>query len=83
MNYELTQHARKVLEERAIAIEWMERALANPEETAPDPNDSVVQRFYCAIPEFGGRTLRVAVNTTVNPWRVVSVFFDRNKRITP
>lgn len=80
MNYELTQHARKVLEERAIAIEWMERALTNPEETAPDPNDDTIQRFYRAIPEFGGRVLRVVVNTTVNPWRVVSVFFDRNKR---
>ena len=83
MNYELTLHARKVLEERAIAIEWMERALATPEEVAPDPNDPAIQRFYCQIPEFGGRTLRVAVNTLVNPWRVVSVFFDRNKRTKP
>ena len=27
-----------------------------------------------------GRILRVAVNTRVAPWRVVSVFFDRSKR---
>lgn len=83
MNYELTQHARRVLEERAISVEWMERVLAAPAEVAPDPNDSAVHRFYREIPEFGGRTLRVAVNTNVSPWRVVSVFFDRNKRITP
>lgn len=83
MNYELTQHAREVLAERAIALEWVERALSKPAMTEPDPGDPAVQRFYCAIPEFGGRTLRVAVNTTVSPWRVVSVFFDRNKRIEP
>ena len=83
MRYELTQHARQVLQERAIAIEWMERTLAEPQEVSPDPNDASVRRFYRVIPEFGGRTLRVAVNTTVSPWRVVSVFFDRNKRINP
>lgn len=83
MRYELTQHARQVLQERAISIEWMELTLAEPQEVAPDPNDPAVQRYYRAIPEFGGRTLRVAVNTTVRPWRVVSVFFDRNKRINP
>lgn len=81
MNYELTQHARKVLEARGIAIEWLERVLANPMQAEQDPNDDTVQRFYGVIPEFGSRTLRVAVNTTVTPWRVVSVFFDRNKRL--
>jgi len=66
MNYALTQHARKVLEERAIGIEWMEPALETPAEIEPDPGDAAVQRYYCVIPEFGGRTLRVAVNTTVS-----------------
>ena len=80
MNYELTQHARKVLEERGIAVDWMERTLAEPEEVSPDPGDVEIQRFFRAIPEFGGRVLRVAVNTTVEPWRVVSVFFDRNQK---
>lgn len=32
------------------------------------------------IPEFGGRVLRVAVNTTVEPNRVISVFFDRQMK---
>jgi hypothetical protein len=33
-----------------------------------------------SIPEFGGRVLRVAVNTAVEPNRVVSVFFDRKMK---
>jgi len=31
MNYELTQHARTVLEARGIPVEWLERALSAPE----------------------------------------------------
>jgi hypothetical protein len=30
MNYELTQHARDVLAERNIPLEWLERALREP-----------------------------------------------------
>lgn len=77
MNYELTKHARKALEERGIEIEWMERTLSAPESVLPDPEDATVKRHFRRIPEFGGRVLRVAVNTTIEPHRVVSVFFDR------
>lgn len=31
MNYVMTKHARKALEEREILIEWMERALSAQE----------------------------------------------------
>jgi len=83
MNYELTQHARKVLAERGIAVEWMERTLSSPEWSASDPGDPTVVRFFRRIPEFGGRVLRVAVNTTVEPKRIVSVFFDRTQKSQP
>jgi len=36
-----------------------------------------VERRFRKIPECEGRVLRVAVNVTVTPNRVVSVFFDR------
>ena len=32
------------------------------------------------FPEYGNRVLRVATNTKVAPWRVVSVFFDRTMK---
>jgi hypothetical protein len=83
MNYELTQHARQVLAERAIAIEWMERTLDNPQWISPDPGDPKVERYFRRIPEFGDRVLRVAVNTSVVPNRVVSVFFDRTQKGNP
>ena len=80
MELEFTKHAIRVLAERTIPREWVERTVREPELRHPDPNDPLVEQFFRRIPENGGRTLRVAVNTRVAPWRVVSVFFDRSKR---
>lgn len=80
MNYTLTEHARKVLAERHIPVEWLERALHEPVLRKPEPNDASLERRYCPITEFNGRVLRVVVNTSVEPERVVSVFFDRRMR---
>ena len=74
MKYELTQHAQKVMAERVIAIEWMERTLFQPELVLPDAEDRAVERYFRKIPEFGGRVLRVAVNTKVEPVRIISIF---------
>ena len=80
MEYEMTKHALKVLEERNIPTEWMERVLSSPELVLPDPEDTTVERRFRRIPEFGGRVLRVAVNIAISPNRVVSVFFDRTMK---
>ena len=80
MRVRFTRHARHVMRERAIRVEWVERAVASPELRVPDPNDSEIERFFGRVPERGDRVLRVAVNTRVVRWRVVSVFFDRGMR---
>jgi hypothetical protein len=80
MKFELTKHAKKVLAEREIPLEWMERTLVEPELRQPDPDDAAVERRFRRIPEFGNRVLRVAINTAVEPNRVVSVFFDRQMK---
>jgi len=80
MEYTLTEHAKKVLDERRVPLEWLERTLDHPALTEEDPADASLERRYCAIPENDGRVLRVVVNTSVEPVRVVSVFFDRRMR---
>jgi hypothetical protein len=40
--FDLTRHASRVLLEREIPTEWVERMLQNPELVAPDPNDVAV-----------------------------------------
>lgn len=80
LRLEYTEHALHVMTERSISIEWVEIVVGGPELRMSDPNDSQVERFYRRIPEHGNRVLRVAVNTHVAPWRVVTVFFDRSMR---
>jgi hypothetical protein len=80
MEFQLTNHAQKAMEEREIEKQWMELTLSDPELVLPDPEDTMVERRFRRIPEFGGRVLRVAVNTAVEPNRVVSVFFDRGMK---
>ena len=63
MRFELAKHAQKVLDERGIRVEWLEQTLSAPELVLPDPEDAAVERRFRRIPEFGGRVLRVAVNT--------------------
>ena len=75
-----TKHALEVMAERQIPTEWVDRTVTEPAIRTEDPNDTEVERFYCAIPESDDRVLRVAVNTSASPWRVVSVFLDRRMR---
>ena len=76
----LTAHARQVMAERGILLEWVQRAVDAPALRNRDPYDEEVERFYLPVAERGNRVLRVAVNVTSDPWRVVTVFFDRAMR---
>ena len=80
MSYELTQHARDVLDEREILIEWVERVLNRPTLREPAESDITLENRFARIPEFGNRVLRVVINTTIVPERVVSVYFDRRMK---
>jgi len=80
MNYEMTEHARDVLEERQIPIAWMERALEQPAVSLPSQRDPSVESRFLRIPEFGDRVLRVVVNKHAVPERVISVYFDRSMK---
>ena len=82
LTLEYSRHALHVMAERLIPVEWVELTVAEPTLRTPDPNDPDVERFFRPIPEHGNRALRVAVNTHIAPWHVVSVFFDRSKRGT-
>ena len=75
-----TVHARRAIAERVIPTEWIERIVSEPELRTDDPGDSDLERFYARVPERDNRVLRVVVNTQTEPWRVVSVFFDRGMR---
>jgi hypothetical protein len=80
MNYELSEHAKDVLDEREIPLAWLEQALDLPEKTEIDLLDDELEHRLCRINEYENRVLRVILNTTTKPPRVVTVYFDRAMR---
>lgn len=79
MNYVLTEHARESLAKRSnIRLEWLQRVLEQPQQVEPDPIDSELEHRLGRIDEYEGRVLRVIVNATATPLRIVTVYFDRN-----
>jgi len=78
--YELTAHAKTVLQARGIQLEWLERVLASPERSEPDRADPELQHAIGRIPENDARYLRVIYNAAVTPWRIVTAYFDRGLR---
>jgi hypothetical protein len=64
-----------MLKEREIPEEWMWRAIREPDRTETEADGNI--HYMKAIPEHGGRFLRVVVNPHIQPRRIVTLFFDR------
>jgi hypothetical protein len=77
-DFEFTNHALKMLEERNIPPEWVMLALESPDQTEIGADNNV--HYIKKLHEFGPRTFRVIVNATVTPNRVITFFFDRRLR---
>lgn len=81
-NFILSAHAETVIAERGINLQWIERVLSNPERTEDGKDDAALRHALGRIPEHGNRVLRVVYNGSVEPVRVVTVYFDRTLRNT-
>jgi hypothetical protein len=75
----LTAHAALMMNERKIALEWIERTLAEPEADEPDALREGVRRSFRAIPERESRILRVAYTRDGDTCRVITAFLDRGR----
>lgn len=77
VDFEFSQHARAMLQERNIAEEWVWRVIATGKRQAgADGNVHYTKR----IRERDSRVLRVVINPNVSPQRIVTLFFDRRLR---
>ncbi len=72
---QFSTHAQQVMRERLIPEDWVRRAIAVPDRLDSPPDGTT--HYIKAIPEHGGRFLRVVVNAGVTPPRIVTMFFDR------
>ena len=66
-----------MVDEREIALEWIERVLQSPVFEEADPRHLGAVRAYAPIAEFGNRMLRVVYYDTGREIRVITLFFDR------
>jgi hypothetical protein len=78
--YELTHHALSAIAEREIKITWVVRVLTKPERTEVDRSDPALTHALSRIDECDDRVLRVVYNASVDPPRIVTVYFDRRQR---
>jgi hypothetical protein len=78
--YELSDHAADVIAERAIETTWVVRVLTKPERTDADRLDPALRHAFGRIAERDDRVLRVVYNASVDPPRIVTVYFDRRQR---
>jgi hypothetical protein len=76
----LTAHARERIDEQGIPVSWVEAAVRAPLRSSPDPNDRALIRSWRAIPEFGGRMLRVVHRRDGADVLVVTAHWDRGAR---
>ena len=72
---EWSQHAKEMLIERRLREEWVVGAIAFPDRSEVHGDGST--HYIKAVPEHGGRFLRVIVNRDKSPNRIVTAFFDR------
>ncbi len=80
LKLKFTQHALFTLKERGIPVEWVERAVNQPEKIEPDATDPDLRHALCRIPEFGNRVLRVVFADEIEHIRIITVYFDRKMR---
>ena len=76
--YQFSEHAYSMLLERNIQESWVKLVMEDPEKRELMEDGTV--HYIRAIPEHGGRYLRVVVNPAADPQRIVTVFFDRRIR---
>lgn len=77
MELTFSRHARAQMAERQICRSWVEQVVTSPARRTLDHGDGTAERSYAPVTERGDRVLRVVVNTSSTPWRVVTVLFDR------
>jgi hypothetical protein len=75
--FELSEHARFQMQERNIQTPWLIGTLSTPDRLLPLADPHGKTHYLKQISDFGDRWLRVIVNPTVDPQRIVTIFFDR------
>lgn len=78
MEINLTEHAKRRMNERGIEIDWILEVLQSPALVEPDPGDDGRFRAWGPVAQRDGRMLRVVYVPTQLGFRIISAFLDRS-----
>jgi len=73
-----TVHAKTMMHERLIQEDWVHNTVNDPDIIEEKLDDEI--HYLKQIPPEGGKFLRVIVNPSVSPPRVITAFFDMRVR---
>jgi hypothetical protein len=76
--YIFTKHAEDMMKERNIIKEWIDTTL-NQLDWVEDRTDGN-KHYFKKIVDYGSRNLHIVVNSSVNPNKIVTLFFDRGAK---
>ncbi|MDO8873600.1 MAG: DUF4258 domain-containing protein [Methanoregula sp.] len=76
---DFTAHAKTMMQERMIQEDWVKSTVSTPDRIEEKGSDEI--HYLKQIPQHAGKFLRVIVNPSLCPQRVITVFFDR--RVQP
>jgi len=77
LQYSLSQHALKRMEERRIERHWIQAVLESPERMEKISGEE--WHLFKKIPEFGDRILKIVINPSNN--KIITLFFDRRRKL--
>jgi hypothetical protein len=75
-----SKHAQEAITKRNIAVIWIENAVSAPDFVEVDPRHPDRFRSYKAIPELGGRVLRVVHRPDGADILIITAHFDRGAK---
>jgi hypothetical protein len=76
----LTKQAQEAVDVRNITLAWIEATVNSPDFVEVDPRHPERTRSYKAVPEYGGRMLRVVHRADGDDIVIITVHFDRGIR---
>lgn len=76
ISYKLSDHAKQRMRERGIQEEWVARVLKSPYRLLKDQLHPLRMNASGFIYEKGNKVLCVVYDDSVDPWAVVTVYFE-------
>jgi uncharacterized DUF497 family protein len=80
VKFTLSDHAVHVISERRIDINDIMKVVEEPELVLDDKKDPTLEHRLKVIAHYNNRVLRVIINKTTDPIRIITAYYDRSMK---